>query len=123
MTKATPKARNAAILGAVLCIPPTAMISMLVLNIEPPFGEALRGEPDTPNVIGSLIALTVFLLLPTALFINLRPLLFKMRAGEGIISSPMNLAVAATSFGVIAFIVGAIIVDQYPCWMGVPNCD
>ncbi len=24
---------------------------------------------------------------------------------------------------VIALFIGAIIVDQYPCWISIPNCD
>lgn len=114
---------KAAITGALLAFPGIAMFSLLMLNIEPPFAEALRGEPDVPNIPGSLIALTIMLLLPVAFVVSLRPVLKARRSGIGICGAPVNLALALVSIGFFAFIVGAIIVDQYPCWIGVPNCD
>jgi hypothetical protein len=115
--------RNTAILSALLCLPSITFFSLLILNIEPPFAAMLREEPDKPNVIGSLIALFIFLLLPLALFVSLRPIVSNFRAGNGLAASPANLLVALVSFGYLAFVVINIIVDQYPCWMGVPNCD
>lgn len=112
-----------AVISALLAFPGIALFSLMMLNIEPPFAEALQGEPDVPNIAGSLIALTLALLLPAAFVISLRPVIKARRTGNGVLALPANLAVAVVSIGFFAFIIGAMIVDQYPCWMGVPNCD
>lgn len=118
---------RAAIAGVVLSLPAAALFSLMVLNIEPPLGPLEpwlgRGEPDKPHILGSLIVLVLTLLLPVALFINLRPVLLNRRAGHGVAASAVNLCVAVAVFAFLAWIIGAIVVDQYPCWIGVPNCD
>ncbi len=46
-----------------------------------------------------------------------------LRAGGTITAHPVNLRLAIATLASIVMIIGGIIVDQYPCWMGVPNCD
>ena len=98
-----------------------------MLNIEPTFGPLqplmVSPDPDQPDVVGSLIALTAFLLLLVAFIINSRVLREAKRIGRKVTDQPMNLVLATATFVVIAMIVGSIVVDQYPCWIGVPNCD
>jgi hypothetical protein len=57
-----------------------------------------------------------------AFIVNIRPV---VRAGDAWsrTATPLNLVVAVVALSfVVLFIVG-IVVDQYPCWTGVPNCD
>jgi hypothetical protein len=118
---------KSAIIGVILSLPAATLFSLLVLNIEPPFGPLEpwlgRAEPDKPHILGSLIVLFLTLLLPVAFFINLRPVLLNRRAGHGVAASPVNLCIVVGVFAFLAWIIGSIIVDQYPCWIGVPNCD
>jgi hypothetical protein len=44
-------------------------------------------------------------------------------AGAGVLARPLNLLVALVTLSFILSVVGGIVVDQYPCWVGVPNCD
>ena len=73
--------------------------------------------------VGSLIALGTVLLVLAAFIINLRLIGRTVRAGGSITAHPVNLILAVAAFASIAIVVGVMIVDQYPCWVGVPNCD
>lgn len=119
--------RSVAIFSLMLALPGAVLFSLFLLHIEPPLGplEPLVTAPvDQPNIIGSAIALTLILFLPIVAFIiNLGPIMRNARAGNSIAANPTNLLVAAAILFIITMFVGGIIVDQYPCWVGVPNCD
>lgn len=119
--------RSAAILSCVICLPFAFLFTLLNLNIEPdlgPLGRLLTNpDPDQPDVPGSLVALGTFLLVLAAFLINLQQIVRTMRAGGSLLTHPVNLILAVAALAAIVGVIGAIIVDQYPCWMGVPNCD
>lgn len=119
--------KSAAIVSFILCLPVTILFTMLVLHIEPDFGPLnpilTSPDPDQPDVGGSLLALGLLLLLPVAFIINLRIIAQAKRAGRSITTYPTNLVLAIASLSLITLIVGSIVADQYPCWIGVPNCD
>lgn len=118
-------ARSAAIVGAVLALPFALLYSLLVLHIEPPLRalESLRVAPDQPNVVGSAIVLGAWLLSLVAFVVTLSPIVRDARARRPLLTHPVNLALAIVILlFVVAFVV-SFVVDQYPCWIGVPNCD
>ncbi len=120
--------RSAAIVSLLLSLPGAILLSLLVLGIELPLGplKPLLTTPDPvqPDVVGSLIVLVFVLLLPAAAFIiNLAPIRRSVRAGNSLTANPVNLLLAVAILFIITMFVGGIIVDQYPCWIGVPNCD
>ncbi len=119
--------RSAAIGGVLLALPFAIIVTLLLIGGEPPrFGPLeplLTAEVDQPNVVGSAIVLGAWLLALVAFIANVNPIVRDSRAGRGIATHPANLLVAIATFCFVAFFVGAIIVDQYPCWIGVPNCD
>lgn len=118
--------RSVAIIGFILALPYVAVISLLMLGIEPPLGPLaplVEAPPDQPAVAGTLIVLGAFLLSLVAFTINLVLIVRNVRAGQPITANPVNLVLAAVVLFFITLFVGAIIVDQYPCWIGVPNCD
>ena len=98
-----------------------------MLNSEPNLGPLRfllqNPDPDQPNVVGSLIALGTLVLVVVALVLNLMSITWTMRAGGSMTAHPVNLVLAAVMVSLVAWVVGAIVVDQYPCWIGVPNCD
>jgi hypothetical protein len=59
----------------------------------------------------------------TAIIFILRQLVRNIRAGESLLAHPAKMILAVAALSCIALFVGGIIVDQYPCWLGVPNCD
>jgi hypothetical protein len=120
--------RIAAILGVLLVIPGAFLFAMLSLNIEPPFGPLdpylRRSDGSGPHVIGSLIALNAIVVLPLiALIINIAPVMRSLRDRKGMPDRRTNVVVAAAAVIVVMMFISAIAVDQYPCWVGVPNCD
>lgn len=119
--------RSAALLSAILCLPFVLLFTLLVLNIEPDFGPLAplltSADPDQPDVLGSLIVLGTLLLAVAAFIVNLAPIVRTLRGGESITAYPVNLVIAFATLVPIVLFIGLIIVDQYPCWMGVPNCD
>lgn len=119
-------ARSAAIGGVLLALPLATMFMLLTLGIEPPLGPLgplVTAEVDRPNVVGSAIVFGAWLLAIVAFIVNVFPVVRDARAGQSIATNRANLVVAVATFVFVALFVGAIIVDQYPCWIGVPNCD
>jgi hypothetical protein len=113
----------AAIISFALCLPMIVLFSQALLGIEPslgPLDPLLRMEGSR---LGSLIVLGLFFLLPVALGMNLAPIIRGARAGNGVAAHPANLALAVAILVLLAAILGSVIIDQYPCWIGVPNCD
>ena len=118
--------RSAAIAGVLLALPFATIFSLLLIGGDPPpLGplEPYVNPDDRPNVVGTAIVLGAWLLALAAFIVNVVPVAREARAGRGITTSPANLLVAAAALALVAFFIGAIIVDQYPCWIGVPNCD
>jgi hypothetical protein len=112
---------SAAITGILLALPFTVLFLLLTLDIE--LHLLYNPNPDQPDVLGSLIVLGTFLLLFAAIIIVSAPIVRTMRAGGSLFAHPINLILASIILVSILAVVGAIIVDQYPCWIGVPNCD
>jgi uncharacterized membrane protein YidH (DUF202 family) len=113
--------KSAAITCILLALPFMTIFLLLTLGIEPPLLN--NPNPGQPNVLGSLIVLGTFLLLFAAIIIVSVPIVRTMRTGGNLFAHPINLILAGAILISILAVVGAIIVDQYPCWIGVPNCD
>jgi hypothetical protein len=107
------------VVAILLAAPFMFLITLLMLHIEPPFAEFLRGEPDQVNVLGSGIVFGALALALVALALDLRELRTARERG----GSLWPLAIAAVIGAYLALFVGAFVVDQLPCWRGVPNCD
>ena len=107
--------------GILLALPFATLFAMLVLHIEPPLRalEALRTDGDGPNVIGSAIVLGAWLLSIVGLVFGIRG----ARAHSVMTASPLTLIVAGAIALLVISFPAALVIDQYPCWTGVPNCD
>lgn len=119
---------SVAMIGFTLTLPGVLLLSLLMLGIEPPLGplEPLLNNPnpDQPDIIGSAVALTLILLLPAVAFtVNVSLIRRAVRVQGNLFAHPLNLALAIVSLALILTFVGGFIVDQYPCWVGFPNCD
>lgn len=117
---------SAAIAAGVLALPFAVIFALLLLHIEPPLGpleSMLKGEVDQPNVLGSAIVFAAWLLSVVALVFAVAPIVRGVRAGRGIAANPLNLLAAGVISALVVSFVAGIVVDQYPCWVGVPNCD
>ena len=122
------KNKSSAVIGFLLAMPLAVLLLIEMYNIEPlsSYFKALTTESgDEPrlNAFGKIFTLGTLLLLPVGFLISLVPVVRNARAGYGFTASPLNLLIAAALFIFIATLVTGLVVDQYPCWIGVPNCD
>ena len=119
--------KSAAIVGFLLAMPLAILLLILVYDIEPlkGFFKALTTEADGHRIstLGRILVAGALLLLPLGFVISLVPMVRNVRAGDGFTANPVNLLIAAALFIFIATLVIGFIIDQYPCWIGVPNCD
>lgn len=115
---------SSALLSFLLTLPCLAILSFLLLNIEPPFAALLNNtDPDQPNVLGAFIPLGAFLLVVAAGPVARVPIVRTLQAGGSLFAHPWNLMLAVVILLFSIMLVIGLIVDQFPCWIGVPNCD
>ena len=115
---------SAAIMSFILSLPFLTILSLLLLHIEPPFAHLLNNpDPDQPNVLGTLIVLGALLLAIAAGLIARASIVRTLQAGGSLLAHPLNLVLVVVILLFITTLVVGFIVDQYPCWIGVPNCD
>lgn len=62
-------------------------------------------------------------LLPTIFIAILMPIVRNARAGNNIFSNPLGLLFSVVFMALIVLMWTGILVDQMPCFLGVPNCD
>jgi hypothetical protein len=115
--------RLAAIVALLLCLPLATLMAHVALGIEPDFGPLRPLLTAAGGRAGSFFVIGLMLLLPVAFAINLAPLKARLRAGYPITEHKLNLVLAIAIVGLFAAVAAAFVVDQYPCWIGVPNCD
>ena len=51
------------------------------------------------------------------------PILRNLRAGNSLMAQPVNFLIRVVILVVIAFLWTGILLDQMPCFLGIPNCD
>jgi len=114
---------RSATIGAALAVPFAFLMTLLLLRIEPPLAALLRGEPDQLNVVGSAIVFVALVLSLVGLALALTPIVRASRAGASLPAARGDLFVAGFILLFVGLFVGVVVVDQLPCWRGVPNCD
>ena len=120
--------KSAALIGFLLAMPLVILLLIAVSGIEPinGFYKILTTEANghSINTLGRILEIGAVLLLALGFVISLVPVTRNVRAGYGFTAAkPANLLIAAALFIFIAWLVINIVIDQYPCWIGVPNCD
>ncbi len=115
--------KYAAITGFLLAFPFITLILLFMLGIEPNLGPLDPYLDPENSHLGSFIVFGALLLSLAGFAISVIPVVQSMQAGNGITAHPINLLLASIILFFILAFVGLIFVDQYPCWIGVPNCD
>jgi hypothetical protein len=77
-------------------------------------------EQNAPGLTGLFGLLWLF---PLLFVLILRPLIRTLRAGGWRMGSPAPLLLRVAFLVLVAMVWGGILVDQLPCFVGVPNCD
>ncbi len=99
------------------------LVLLVVSGFEPDLGFLGSLTGMTASRLGSLILLITFLLFVAGTILSLSSMIRTLHAGKAVWSNWMNNLLAILQLALILWVLGAIIVDQYPCWSGVPNCD
>ena len=112
------------IVSLLLATPFLILFSLLLAGIEPPFTRVLpEVNPDTPDILGTAIVMSTVVMAATAGVTARIPVVRTLRSGGSLFAHPFNLVFASTVVCFLCLFVGAITIDQFPCWIGVPNCD
>lgn len=120
--------KSSALIGFLLAMPLAILLLIEISGIEPLHGFLVTltteaGNNPRLNTFGKILTLGVLLLLPLGFIISFAPVVRNARASYGLRANPVNLLIAAALFIFIATLVIGFVIDQYPCWIGVPNCD
>lgn len=75
------------------------------------------------NVTDFILLFGFLWLLPMAFIVILTPIARNARAGNSITANPINLLFRTVFLALIAIVWGSLMIDQLPCFIGVPNCD
>ncbi|HSH82214.1 MAG TPA: hypothetical protein VLA19_27115 [Herpetosiphonaceae bacterium] len=62
-------------------------------------------------------------LLPTTFLVILMSIVRDVRAGNNLVVHPICLMLSAAVFALIALFWAGLLLDQLPCFLGMPNCD
>lgn len=115
--------RSSAIMSLVL------ILFVVLLSVLTSLGWApldrLFNEPNPaqPYLSGQMIALILISIPIAAGIIAGRPIIGTLRSGGSLFAHPLHLMIVVGISFLFAVGVIGLIVDQWPCFMGVPNCD
>ena len=110
MGNITTDLRSAAAVGFALVLP------LLIL-------ETLNNTVTRQNVPGLAMLFGAMWLLPAVFVFVLMPLVRNVRAGQSVVANPVSLSLRVAFLALIATVWTWALVDQLPCFLGVPNCD
>lgn len=80
-------------------------------------------NPEVAFLPGQIIAFSFFVIPLSAGVIAAGPIASTLRAGGGLFAHPFNLIIVALVSAAIVMGLVALLIDQWPCFIGVPNCD
>ncbi len=80
-------------------------------------------NPEVTYLPGMFISLGLFSLPVAAGMIAGRPVARTRRAGGSLFAHPINLIIIVFLVSTFAFGLASLIIDQWPCFVGVPVCD
>ena len=80
-------------------------------------------NPEVAYLPGQVISLGLILFPVAAGIIAGRPIVSTLQAGGRLFAHPINLIIVVVISFLFAAGVVSLIVDQWPCFIGVPNCD
>ncbi|MCK6540291.1 MAG: hypothetical protein L6Q26_09550 [Anaerolineales bacterium] len=112
-----------AIISIALFLIPITLFFLTSIGWEP-LNRLLTGpNPGQLYVPGQIIVLGLISIPVSAGIIAGRPIVSTLRAGGSLFAHPIHLMIVVViSFLFAAGVVG-LIMDQWPCFMGIPNCD
>ena len=80
-------------------------------------------NPEVAYLPGQIISLGLILFPVAAGIIAGRPIVSTLRAEGSLFAHPINLIIVVFILSTFAIGLANLIIDQWPCFIGVPNCD
>jgi hypothetical protein len=80
-------------------------------------------DPEVTYLPGMFMSLGLILFPVAAGIIAGGPIASTLRAGGRLFAHPINLIVVAFILSIFAIGFTSLLIDQWPCFIGVPNCD
>jgi len=109
-----------------LAIPLVALALVAWLEWQPFSGllRAATSDPDgSPTLLGKVLVFGSLVAFLAAITLSVVEVVRAWRAGRGWWARPGHLGLAVVLLLGLLGAVGGLVVDQAPCWQGVPNCD
>jgi hypothetical protein len=101
----------------------TAALVGLVLTLPFAVLELISTPVTAASLPGLAVLFALLWLLPTAFVAIVAPVVRGARAGHGVLANPTGVLLRLPILVLIAVAWASILVDQMPCFLGVPNCD
>ena len=115
--------RSAAIISAVLFLSPgilPLLESVGWLSLDRLFNGP---NPAVAYLPGMFMSLGLLLFPVAAGIVASRPIVSTLRAGGSLFAHPINLIIVVFISSAFAIGLATLIIDQWPCFIGIPNCD
>ena len=117
--------RSAAIISVVLILFPFILswldsLSWVPLDLDRLFNGP---NPEVPYPPGQILTLGLFAIPVAAGIIAGRPIVSTLRAGGSLFAHPIPLIIVALIMSTLVIGFTGLLIDQWPCFLGVPNCD
>lgn len=115
--------RSTALICIFLLLSVALGITLRNLEWEPVRRVFIGPNPDVDYLPGQIISFCLGFLPVAAGIIAGGPIVNTLRAGGKLIAHPFHLIIVSTLSLLFAFGFVFMVVDQWPCFCGVPNCD
>ena len=80
-------------------------------------------NPDVAYLPGQILNLLLISFPVATGMIAGVPIVSTLRAGGGLFAHPINLIIVVFISSAFAIGLATLIIDQWPCFIGIPNCD
>lgn len=101
-----------------------AIVALLDYLRWAPLDYLINGpNPEVAYLPGLFIALALFSIPVAAGFIARGPVVNTLRARGSLFAHPLHLIIVVLILTSLAWSWGSWVIDQWPCFVGVPNCD
>jgi hypothetical protein len=115
--------KSVALISMVLLLSPVILFGLNALGWTP-LNRLLNGpNPEVPYLPGQIIGLSLIVLPIAAGIVAGGPIVRTLRGGGSLFAHPLHLLIVVLIASFLAFGLVTLIIDQWPCFMGVPNCD
>ena len=115
--------KKSAIVSCILTLPFITLFLCFYFRWEPNLGSLVPLIGAENGHVGSLVLLGMLVLMLVGLMISIHLIVKTRQAGMSLSENRLNIIISIIIVFIFLMLASAIIIDQYPGWMGVPNCD